>query len=52
MNLQGLQDTEKTEAYFWKVCGTIGFAIMLAVTLWVGRHRVVRQIQRVTMVPV
>jgi Mg2+ and Co2+ transporter CorA len=52
MNLEGLQNNDKTEAYFWKVCGTIGFAIMLAVTLWIGRHRVFRQIQRVAMAPV
>jgi len=39
MNLQGIIDTAKTEAFFWKVCGTVGFCMIMAVSLFAFRHK-------------
>ncbi|KAL9125665.1 MAG: hypothetical protein Q9217_005160 [Psora testacea] len=38
MNLSGIVDTVKSEAYFWKVCGSVAFFIVLFVTLGAFRH--------------
>jgi len=39
MNLRGIIDTAKSETYFWKVCGTVGFCIILIVSLYAFRHK-------------
>jgi Mg2+ and Co2+ transporter CorA len=39
MNLKGLFDSNKTEAYFWKVCGSTTLAIVLIVGLFAFRHQ-------------
>ncbi len=40
MNLAGVRDSDYTEAYFWKVCGSVSFCIVLVVVLWVFRYRI------------
>lgn len=42
MNLSGIVGTSKTEAFFWKICGTAGFLIVLIVALGAFRHRLRR----------
>lgn len=42
MNLNGIVGTSKTENYFWKVCGTAAFLIVLIVALGAFRHRLRR----------
>lgn len=42
MNLHGIVDTDKGQGYFWKICGSIGFAIVVLVTLGAFRHRLKR----------
>ena len=39
MNLSSITGTERTEAYFWKLCGSIAFFIVLFVSLGAFRHR-------------
>ncbi|KAF2107093.1 hypothetical protein BDV96DRAFT_558370 [Lophiotrema nucula] len=39
MNLKGVVDTPKSELYFWKVCGTLGFVLFLLVALYAFRQR-------------
>ena len=46
MNLQGIVNTNRTEHFFWKVCGSIGFAIVLVVALGAFRHRLKRIFSR------
>ena len=38
MNLTGIATTVKDEAWFWKVCGSAAFAIVVIVTLGAFRH--------------
>ncbi|KAL8887912.1 MAG: hypothetical protein Q9192_006256 [Flavoplaca navasiana] len=38
MNLSTIVDTNKTEGYFWRVCGSIALFIVLVVTLGASRH--------------
>ncbi|KAL8710215.1 MAG: hypothetical protein Q9220_005146 [cf. Caloplaca sp. 1 TL-2023] len=38
MNLSTIVNTERTEGYFWKVCGSIAFIIVLVVSLASTRH--------------
>ncbi|KAL8705938.1 MAG: hypothetical protein Q9201_000993 [Fulgogasparrea decipioides] len=38
MNLSNIANTDKTEEYFWKLCGSIAFFIVLFVTLGASRH--------------
>ena len=33
MNLQGINNTDKGESYFWKVCGTASVLIIFTVSL-------------------
>lgn len=40
MNIQGIVGTAKDETWFWKVCGTVSFMIILSVTMYVFRHQV------------
>ncbi|KAL9584463.1 MAG: hypothetical protein Q9212_002102 [Teloschistes hypoglaucus] len=42
MNLSTITNTEKTEGYFWKLCGTIAFIIVLVVVLGATRHYLTR----------
>lgn len=46
MNLQGIVDTSKSEIYFWKVCGTVGFLIVLFITLYIFRLDISEESQR------
>ncbi|CAF9933208.1 hypothetical protein IMSHALPRED_009091 [Imshaugia aleurites] len=39
MNLNGIVNTSKTETYFWKVCGSVAFLIVLFTALGAFRHR-------------
>jgi Mg2+ and Co2+ transporter CorA len=40
MNLQGVVNTNRTEADFWKLCGSVSFGIILVVSLAAFRHRI------------
>ena len=42
MNLKGVADTDHDEAYFWRVCGSVSFAIIMLVVLWAFKPRIVR----------
>lgn len=39
MNLTGIVNTNHTEGYFWKVCGSVALLIVLFVVLSAYRHR-------------
>ncbi|KAI9822397.1 MAG: hypothetical protein M1827_000116 [Pycnora praestabilis] len=39
MNLRGIANTSKTENYFWAVCGTVGFFLVLVTVLIAFRHK-------------
>ena len=39
MNLTGIVNTTRTETYFWKVCGSLAFIIVLFTALGAFRHR-------------
>jgi len=49
MNLKGIANTNKNEAYFWEVCGTAGFLIVLTVCMYAWRHKVIQTISNRTM---
>jgi Mg2+ and Co2+ transporter CorA len=40
MNLKGIVDTDKTEEYYWKVCGSVAFSVVLLVCLYAFRFRI------------
>lgn len=42
MNLTGIVGTKLSERYFWKVCGSVAFLIVLFVSLSAYRHRLKR----------
>ena len=44
MNLRGVSDTTKTEAYFWKVYGPIAIVIICLVVLFGFRRTVARKV--------
>jgi Mg2+ and Co2+ transporter CorA len=43
MNLEGILNSTRTEAYFWKICGSSAFVIILIVCLYAFRYHI-RQI--------
>ena len=49
MNLTGIVGTSRGEGYFWKVCGSIAFLIVLCVVLGAYRHRLRRMISHKQM---
>lgn len=46
MNLRGIQDTDLTEPYFWRVCGSVSFTLVFLTVLYASRHRIYRRIAR------
>jgi hypothetical protein len=44
MNLNGIRETSKSQAYFWKVFGTTALATVLVVTLFAFRVRFSRRV--------
>lgn len=40
MNLKGIVGTNRTEAYFWKVGGSVSITIVLIVCLLAFSHRI------------
>jgi Mg2+ and Co2+ transporter CorA len=40
MNLKGIASTSKTEGYFWEVCGSVGFAIVVLTCLYAFRQAI------------
>lgn len=46
MNLTGIVGTTLTESYFWKVCGSVAFLIVLLVVVGAYRHRLRRMTHR------
>lgn len=45
MNLKGIATTELTEAWFWKVCGSVGITVVLLVCCYSFRPRLWQYIQ-------
>lgn len=39
MNLQGIVDTQKSERYFWKLCGSLGFVLFIGIAFYAFKHR-------------
>jgi hypothetical protein len=55
MNMKGIIDTTLSVGYFWRVCGSAAFAIVLIIALGAFRHRLKRllnprRIRQVSMV--
>ncbi|KAH0565257.1 hypothetical protein GP486_001354 [Trichoglossum hirsutum] len=46
MNLKGISSTNKDEIYFWKVCGSVGFLIILFITLYAFRSKFRERLMR------
>ena len=44
MNLQGVANTSKSEAYFWKVCGSTAFVIVCMVVLYAFKESLHRNL--------
>jgi len=44
MNLQGVVDTNKDESYFWSVCGSIAFVMVLSIVAYAFRVDLNRQL--------
>lgn len=44
MNLQGVADTDRTERYFWAVCGTTTFVIVSLTVVFGFKERLYRRI--------
>lgn len=44
MNLKGVMNTDRTEEYFWKVCGSISVAIVLITCMYAFRYKVQQRI--------
>ena len=42
MNLKGIIDTNRSERYFWELCGTVGLLIVLSVSAYAFRHAVLQ----------
>ena len=38
MNLNGIADSHESQGYFWKVCGTVAFVMVLIVTVAAFSH--------------
>lgn len=49
MNLRGVDDTDRTERYFWGVCGSIAIAMVAMLVMYVFRSYIVRRVTRVTL---
>ena len=39
MNLNGMSENRRTEAYFWKVCGSISFLVIFLISLYAFRRK-------------
>jgi Mg2+ and Co2+ transporter CorA len=39
MNLQGIVNTRRTESFFWRVCGSAGFLLIILVLVYAFRQR-------------
>ena len=46
MNLKGIIDTDKTQEYYWKVCGSVAFGIVLLVCIYAFRYRIRQSLSR------
>lgn len=46
MNLKGIIDTDRTETYYWRVCGSVAFGIVLLVCLYAFRYRIRQKLRR------
>ncbi|KAI0023918.1 hypothetical protein F4780DRAFT_684919 [Xylariomycetidae sp. FL0641] len=40
MNIKDIQNNNWTEAYFWKVCGSVAFGLVVVIALYAFRYRV------------
>lgn len=47
MNLKGIVDTSKSEIYFWKLCGTLGFAMFFGIALYAFKHKLKMKVKMV-----
>ena len=48
MNLNSMPESRRTEAYFWKVCGTISFLVIFVISLYAFRRKLRGQLLRRT----
>ncbi|KAG8534270.1 uncharacterized protein KY384_001114 [Bacidia gigantensis] len=48
MNLEGIANTKESQGYFWKVCGTVAFLIVLVITFGAFSHHL-RRVSRQRM---
>ena len=39
MNLKGVVDAERTERYFWSVCGSTGLVIVIVIAFYAFQHK-------------
>jgi hypothetical protein len=46
MNIEGVVNTDKTERYFWKVCGSAGIGVVMLVALYAFRVKIRNGLQR------
>lgn len=51
MNLRGVADTDKDENYFWALCGSIAFFMVLVVVGYAFRRDMKRRMEDGTLVP-
>jgi Mg2+ and Co2+ transporter CorA len=49
MNPRGVLDTNRTEAYFWKVCGSSAFGVVLIVCLYAFRYHIRQVFGRIVL---
>jgi len=49
MNLKGIADTSKGEAYFWQLCGSIAVVIVVVTTIFAFRQKVRSRVMRTRM---
>ncbi|KAI9774155.1 MAG: hypothetical protein M1840_005248 [Geoglossum simile] len=40
MNLRGVVNTQRTESFFWRVCGTAGFLVIILVLFYAFRQKI------------
>ena len=46
MNVQGIINTNRTEADFWKLCGSVSVCIILIISLYAFRQRIRQTMHR------
>lgn len=50
MNVKGIQDTSENTKYFWKICGSAAFVIVMVTIAFGLRNHIRRRLSRPTQV--